>query len=128
MELELLQRINFKRRCVEESKLIVQVLSIWVGSGTIITMWINSIIFIYSGVRGICRHYLPAVLPRGEQPCPVMAASDSSIPLLYIHGSFDSTLVFCFAQTGYFFHYLLVLGITIAKYLVLKVKNDLSAA
>jgi hypothetical protein len=63
MELQLLQRINFKRRCVEESKFIVQVLSIWVGSGTIITMWINSIIFIYSGVRG-----MPPLPPRCSSP------------------------------------------------------------
>ena len=39
---------------------------------------------------------------------------------------FDS--LFCVAQTGHFFRYILVLGIIISKYLVLKVKNDLSAA
>jgi hypothetical protein len=78
MELELLQRINVKRRCVEESKLIVQVLSIWVGSGIIITMWINSIIFIYSGVRG-----MPPLPPRCSPPRRTAMPRDSSKRYLY---------------------------------------------
>lgn len=39
-------KINFKRRSVEESKLIVQGLLIWDDNGIIIARWVNSIMFI----------------------------------------------------------------------------------